>query len=146
MKPLIGLLCGLIFGTGLAMSGMTDTAKVLGFLDLFGLWVPDLAFVMGGAVAVYAIGYQLIMKSAKPLFAEAFQVPSRRDIDARLITGAVLFGAGWGLAGYCPGPAITGLAFGMNETVTFFAAMAVGVLIFKLTLGVSPKSPVATGP
>jgi uncharacterized membrane protein YedE/YeeE len=142
-EKLTGLIAGIVFGIGLSIAGMVNPAKVVSFLDFFGNWDPSLAFVMGGAVAVYAIGYQLIMKRAKPLFAEGFQVPSRRDIDARLITGAVLFGAGWGLAGYCPGPAITGLAFGMNETVTFFASMAAGVVIFKLTLGNKPKTSAA---
>jgi uncharacterized protein len=132
---LSGLLAGLLFGIGLSISGMVNPAKVMGFLDFFGQWDPSLAFVMGGAVTVYAIGYRLVMKSAKPLFDETFQVPTRSDLDARLISGAVLFGAGWGLAGYCPGPAITGLAFGMTQTFIFFAAMAVGVVVFKLTMG-----------
>jgi len=132
---LSGLLAGLLFGIGLSISGMINPAKVMGFLDFFGQWDPSLAFVMGGAVTVYAIGYRLIMKSAKPIFGETFQVPTRSDLDARLIGGAVLFGAGWGLAGYCPGPAITGLAFGMEQTFIFFAAMAVGVVAFKLTMG-----------
>ena len=134
-EKLTGLIAGIVFGIGLSVAGMVNPAKVVGFLDFFGEWDPSLAFVMGGAVAVYAIGYQLVMKNAKPLFADAFQVPSRRDIDVRLITGAVLFGSGWGLAGYCPGPAITGLAFGMQQTMIFFASMAAGVVIFKFTMG-----------
>ena len=135
-----GLVAGIIFGIGLSISGMVNPAKVMGFLDFFGQWDPSLAFVMGGAVGVYAIGYRLVTtKSSKPIYGETFQIPTRTDLDARLIGGAVLFGAGWGLAGYCPGPAITGLAFGFSQTFIFFAAMAVGVVLFKLTMGGKPK-------
>ena len=137
-----GLVAGIIFGIGLSISGMVNPAKVMGFLDFFGQWDPSLAFVMGGAVGVYAIGYRLVTtKSSKPIYGETFQIPTRTDLDARLIAGAVLFGAGWGLAGYCPGPAITGLAFGFSQTFIFFAAMAVGVIVFKLTMGRKPAAP-----
>ena len=134
------LLAGIIFGIGLSISGMVNPGKVIGFLDFFGQWDPSLAFVMGGAVTIYAIGYRLIIKSSKPICAEKFQIPKRSDIDVRLISGAILFGAGWGLAGYCPGPAITGLAFGISQTIIFFAAMGVGVIVFKLTIGSKPAA------
>ena len=103
------LLGGALFGSGLVVSGMTDPSKVIGFLDFFDRWDPSLVFVMLGAVSVYAIGYRLVIKSPGPVCADAFSIPTRSDLDARLIVGAILFGAGWGLAGYCPGPAITGL-------------------------------------
>jgi len=134
-EKLTGLFAGILFGAGLSVSGMINPAKVMGFLDFFGNWDPSLAFVMGGAVTLYAIGYRLVLRSAKPIYGETFAIPTRSDLDARLIGGAMLFGAGWGLAGYCPGPAITGLAFGMSETFVFFGAMVAGVLVFKLTMG-----------
>ena len=129
------LFAGIIFGIGLSISGMVNPGKVIGFLDFFGQWDPSLAIVMGGAVTIYAIGYRLIIKSGKPICAETFHIPKRSDLDMRLISGAILFGAGWGLAGYCPGPAITGLALGFSQTFIFFAAMGAGVIIFKLTIG-----------
>ena len=86
-------------------------------------------------MTIYAIGYRLIIKSGKPICTEKFHIPKRSDLDVRLISGAILFGAGWGLAGYCPGPAITGLAFGLSQTIIFFVAMGAGVIVFKLTIG-----------
>lgn len=141
-----GLIAGIIFGIGLSISGMVNPSKVIGFLDFFGRWDPSLAFVMGGAVTVYAIGYRLVIKSSKPVCAEKFHVPTRSDLDARLISGAILFGGGWGLAGYCPGPAITGLAFGFSQTFIFFVAMGVGMIIFKLTMGSKPAAPTQSQP
>lgn len=141
-----GLVAGIFFGIGLSIGGMVNPSKVIGFLDFFGQWDPSLAFVMGGAVTIYAIGYRLVMKSSKPIYGEKFQVPTRSDLDARLIGGAMLFGGGWGLAGYCPGPAITSLAFGFSQTFIFFAAMAVGVIVFKLTMGSKPSAPAQSQP
>ena len=102
MKSLASLACGLLFGVGLAMSGMTDTAKVLGFLDLFGHWIPDLIFVMGGAVAVTVVSFRFILKG-RPLLETGFSLPTSKDLDLRLLGGAALFGIGWGIYGYCPG-------------------------------------------
>ena len=138
-QNIAGLIAGIIFGIGLSISGMVNPAKVMGFLDFFGQWDPSLALVMGGAVGVYFVGYRLVMKRASPVLADTFQVPTRNDLDSRLIGGAVLFGMGWGLSGYCPGPAITGLAFGMEQTFIFFSAMAVGVVVFKMTMRATPK-------
>ena len=140
-----GLFCGIIFGIGLSISGMINPAKVIGFLDFFGQWDPSLAFVMGGAVGVYSLGYLVVSKRQRPLFDEVFQIPTRKDIDARLISGAVLFGAGWGLAGICPGPAVTILAFGWTKAYVFFIAMAAGVLLYKATVGRAPKAPAGAG-
>src|SRR3954447_1467416 len=102
--------CGLIFGAGLLISGMTQPEKVLGFLDIFGAWDATLAFVMAGAVAVSSIGFALARRRGAPLFASGYLLPTRRDIDAPLVAGAVLFGVGWGLVGICPGPALVNLA------------------------------------
>ncbi|AJY53045.1 MULTISPECIES: DUF6691 family protein [unclassified Halomonas] len=110
MKTLMGYLAGLLFGLGLAIGGMTDPTRVLNFLDVFGDWDPTLMFVLGGAVTTTFIGYRLVLRRSQPLFAQAFQLPTRRDLDGRLMGGAVLFGIGWGLSGYCPGPAFASFA------------------------------------
>jgi uncharacterized membrane protein YedE/YeeE len=128
MKNLAALACGLLFGAGLALSGMTDTAKVLGFLDLFGEWVPDLVFVMGGAVCVTLISFRFIL-SSRPLLAPGFSLPERRDLDARLLGGAALFGIGWGVFGYCPGPALSALVYLDTATAVFVAAMLAGMYL-----------------
>ena len=133
-RSISALICGLIFGVGLAVSGMVNPAKVLGFLDITGQWDPSLSLVMGGGLAVFAIGFPLTQRRARPFFADAFQVPTRRDIDPRLVGGAVLFGIGWGLAGLCPGPALTGLAFGLTKIYFFVAAMIAGSLTYGIWL------------
>ncbi|MGF1641877.1 MAG: DUF6691 family protein [Rhodospirillales bacterium] len=135
-RTLVAALAGLVFGAGLAVSQMIDPAKVLAFLDLAaiadGRWDPSLALVMAGALGVTAVGYRLAFRRRRPLCAEAYAVPTRRTVDGRLVAGAVLFGAGWGLVGYCPGPAIAGLGFGVPETWVFVAAMLVGMAGFRL--------------
>ena len=128
------LLSGLLFGAGLTLSGMTDPARVRGFLDIFGQWDPTLAFVMGGAVLVMALAWRLQKTMSHPLFAEKFSLPDRTDLDARLITGAVLFGAGWGIAGLCPGPAIAALAIAPQHIWPFMVAMLAGMGAQKLFL------------
>lgn len=127
MGVLIHLAAGLIFGLGLVLSGMADPAKVLNFLDVAGHWDPSLAFVMGGAVAVTAAGYRWVLGWRKPLFAAKFQVPTRRDIDARLLVGPALFGLGWGLSGLCPGPALTSLGLAAPGVLVFVPAMLAGM-------------------
>lgn len=129
MKPLTALFCGLIFGLGLALSGMTDTAKVLGFLDLFGTWVPDLAFVMGGAVCVTLISFRFVLRLEKPLFDSDFKLPTSTQLDGRLLGGAAIFGIGWGLYGYCPGPAISALVYLDAKTLMFVVAMLCGMAL-----------------
>lgn len=134
MKGLIALACGIIFGVGLAMSGMTDTAKVIGFLDIFGQWVPDLAFVMGGAVLVTVTLFRFVLRRKAPLLANSFALPTTTTLDARLLSGAALFGIGWGIYGYCPGPAIAALAYLNVDTAIFVVAMLAGMTISnKLT-------------
>lgn len=132
MKNLSALFAGLIFGLGLTVSQMVNPAKVLAFLDILGDWDPSLAFVMGGALIVTAIGYRLVWRRASPLFEARFQVPANRALDAKLITGAVLFGAGWGLVGLCPGPAISALTIGGWPVATFLIAMMAGMAAFEL--------------
>jgi Predicted transporter component len=127
MKQWPALITGLLFGAGLALSGMTNTRKVLGFLDIAGNWDPDLLFVMGGAVLVTLGATPFILRWSSPLLAAAFSLPLERTIDRRLITGATLFGIGWGLWGYCPGPALTSIAYGSASTWVFISCMLGGM-------------------
>jgi uncharacterized protein len=127
MKLVLSLACGLVFGLGLIASGMTDPAKVQGFLDPFGRWDPSLAFVMGGAVAVAAVGYALARRRNRAWSGEALSIPQDRHIDKRLIGGGLLFGAGWGIAGFCPGPAVAALGAGFGPAVWFVGAMLAGM-------------------
>ncbi len=130
-----GLIAGLLFGAGLSMSGMMNPAKVIGFLDITGNWDPSLAFVMLGGLIVTALGYKFVLRRDRPLFETGFAVPARRDIDPSLLLGAGLFGLGWGLAGYCPGPALAGIGFGNIETLTFVAAMLAGMIAARRSAG-----------
>lgn len=129
---LTAFISGVIFAVGLAVGGMTRPAKVAGFLDFTGDWDPSLMFVMGGAVLVHIVLYRLIRQRPTPLFAATFAVPTRKDVDARLLGGAALFGIGWGLSGFCPGPAITSLASGKMPVVIFVAAMIAGMYLHIL--------------
>lgn len=131
-SALAAFIAGVIFAIGLAIGGMTKPAKVAGFLDFTGNWDPSLMFVMGGAVMTHALLYRLIRKRSTPLFTAAFSVPTRKDIDIRLLGGAALFGIGWGLSGFCPGPAITSLASGQTPVLIFVAAMIVGMYLYTV--------------
>ena len=131
MTTFIALLSGLIFGIGLIVSGMTDPAKVLGFLDLAGTWDPSLALVMGGAIAVGLIAFTVAKKRALSLLGLPMQLPTARQLDRRLILGSLTFGIGWGLAGICPGPALVLLGEGVMQGVFFIAAMLAGMGIFE---------------
>ena len=130
-RSLVALLAGLLFGLGLVVSRMIDPAKVLGFLDLAGDWDPSLAFVMIGAIPVAAIGFRAARARPAPLFDTQFHGPTRAQLDGRLVAGAALFGVGWGLVGYCPGPALTSLALGRWQSFVFVAAMLVGMLGYR---------------
>lgn len=123
---LAALASGALFGAGLAISSMTDRSVVLGFLDIFGAWDPTLAFVMGGAVLVTAIGFRVALKRAGPVLGSEFRLPKRDEVDTRLLAGAAIFGIGWGLAGFCPGPALVGAAAGLVDAWIFLPAMAIG--------------------
>lgn len=130
-KNVVAFVAGVVFALGLGLSGMTQPARVIGFLDVFGAWDPTLAFVMGGAMLVYIAMYRLAMGRRAALLGGALQIPTRRDIDARLVGGALLFGAGWGLSGFCPGPALTSLASGEARVGIFVAAMSAGMLGYR---------------
>jgi uncharacterized membrane protein YedE/YeeE len=132
VKYLVTFGAGILFAVGLVISGMTQPSKVVGFLDFFGRWDPSLAFVMGGAVIINAILYRFIIKRSRPFYDPEFHLPTRKDLDWRLIVGGGMFGVGWGLAGYCPGPGITSVVSLQTPVVVFVAAMAVGMLIFSL--------------
>lgn len=129
------LLSGTLFGAGLALGGMTDPARVRGFLDLFGNWDPTLAFVMGGAVIVMAIAWRFQPRMAQPFFAEKFALPDRTDLTAKLLGGSALFGIGWGIAGLCPGPGIAALVIEPASAAIFLAAMLAGMVLVRLTEG-----------
>jgi uncharacterized membrane protein YedE/YeeE len=125
-------LVGLLFGFGLLLSGMTDPGKVLGFLDPFGNWDPSLALVMGGAIGVGVFAFTLAKKRTVSFLGGVMRMPTSSQIDRRLIIGALLFGAGWGLAGFCPGPALVSLAAGQPKAAVFVAFMVVGMIIFEV--------------
>lgn len=127
------VISGTLFGAGLALGGMTNPARVRGFLDLFGNWDPTLAFVMGGAVIVMAIAWRIQPRMAHPIFAAKFALPDRTDLTVRLVAGSALFGIGWGIAGLCPGPGIAALVIEPAAAATFVAAMLAGMGLVKLT-------------
>ena len=135
MAVLAQFIIGLIFGLGLIVSGMSDPAKVLNFLDFAairtGTWDASLAFVMVGAIAVTFAGYKLALQRSQPVFGEKFHLPMREDIDARIVAGPAIFGVGWGLSGFCPGPAITALGFGTKAAVIFGIAMLAGMWLAR---------------
>lgn len=132
------LVSGTLFGSGLALSGMTNPERVRGFLDIFGRWDPTLAFVMVGAVMVMAVAWRIQRGMAKPVLAQKFSLPDRRELDGKLIIGSALFGVGWGLAGLCPGPAIASLAFTPAEVIPFVLAMIAGMATFRLLATLLP--------
>jgi uncharacterized protein len=137
MQCLTSLLAGLLFGAGLAVSGMIDPARVRGFLDLFGNWDSTLAFVMGGAIVPMAIAWGIKARMQSPLVADDFNLPDTREIDRKLATGAVLFGAGWGISGLCPGPALADLAIAPIPALIFVTAMVAGMGLHRAT---APKA------
>lgn len=134
MKMLWALLAGALFGAGITISGMANPAKVQNFLDFAGQWDPSLALVMGGGLLVTAIGYPLVFRGGKPMFADGFSLPSRQDVDWQLVTGAVLFGIGWGLSGLCPAPALVALLSGLPSLLLFTAAMLAGMLLHRVLM------------
>ena len=132
MLAFSSLLAGLVFGIGLTLSGMADPAKVLGFLDLFGRWDPSLGLVMAGAVAVASVAFFLARKRTASLLGATMKLPTARQIDRRLIIGSALFGMGWGIAGFCPGPALVALGMGETKAAVFVVAMLGGMGLFEL--------------
>ena len=132
MQRISEFVVGLIFGLGLMLSGMTDPGKVIGFLDLFGNWDPSLALVMGGAIAVGFFAFALAKKRTTSFLGGALHLPKSTQIDKRLIWGNVMFGAGWGLAGFCPGPALVSMAAGQDKALVFVLSMVFGMIVYEL--------------
>lgn len=132
MQRLSEFLIGLLFGIGLLISGMTDPAKVIGFLDLAGPWDPSLAFVMGGAILVGVFAFTFAKRRSTDFFGGAIRWPTANTIDRRLIVGSLVFGAGWGLAGFCPGPALVSLGAGVPKAIAFVGAMLAGMALFEI--------------
>ncbi len=132
MDMLSSFIVGLIFGVGLILAGMTDPSKVIGFLDVAGLWDPSLAFVMGGAIAVGVVAFRFARKRSTAFFGGAMRMPTGNDISSRLVLGSLLFGAGWGMAGFCPGPALTALGTGNAKAAVFVLAMIAGMALFEV--------------
>ena len=130
-KNLLSLICGIIFGIGLVISGMTNPAKVIGFLNITGSWDPSLVFVMFGAIAITSPSIYLLNNRNKPLFSSSFQVPARKTIDQKLVIGSSLFGIGWGMVGLCPGPAISSIAFFQPLSILFILSMISGIYLSK---------------
>lgn len=128
-RNVAGFLSGVLFAAGLVVSGMTRPENVIGFLDVAGDWNPSLAFVMGGAIPVYAIAYRLSRRRSAPLLVPAFDLPTRTRLDGDLVSGAAIFGIGWGLVGLCPGPAVVGAGSGLVTALVFVAAMLVGMAV-----------------
>lgn len=140
-EKVLALLSGLLFGLGLGISQMIDRERVLGFLDITGQWDPTLAFVMGGAVLVTLISFRFVLQRPHPIFAIKFHLPTRSDIDRDLLLGAGLFGIGWGIAGYCPGPALTAAVLGIANPFIFVAAMIAGSVFYKAIAPTLRPSP-----
>ena len=139
MRNLVAaIVTGTLFGAGLALSDMVNPARVLAFLDPLGAWDPTLAFVMAGALVPSTIGYFIARRARRPLFHTDFHIPENRIVDRQLVVGGIVFGIGWGLVGYCPGPAVAGLAYGLWQSWIFVAAMLAGMLLHRVWTGYRP--------
>jgi len=141
MKFIAVFFSGLLFSLGLIVSGMTNPAKVIGFLDIFGNWDLSLAFVMVGGILVTSIGFRILKKLEKPVYAMAFSIPTRKDIDQPLVVGAAIFGVGWGLVGLCPGPAVAALVIAPNVALVFFMSMLAGMAGVRIVQNFVYTSP-----
>ena len=146
MRTLVALFAGALFGLGLSVSGMMNPAKVIGFLDFAGGWDPTLAFVMGGALLVSIPAFRLILGRQRPILAGGFELPTRSALDARLLGGAALFGVGWGLSGFCPGPAVAALVTGLAPVFAFVAAMMAGMVVYAWVFERPDRGAVSTQP
>ena len=146
LRTVVALFAGALFGLGLAVSGMMNPAKVIGFLDVAGDWDPTLAFVMGGALLVTVPAFRLILGRPRPILAEGFALPTRSALDGRLLGGAALFGVGWGLSGFCPGPAVAALVTGLTPVFAFVAAMVAGMVLYAWVFERPDRGAVKTLP
>ncbi len=142
-KLIVSLILGVIFGLGIAISGMIDPSKVINFFDLAGTWDPSLAFVMGGGLAVSLVGYRLVLGRGRPLLAEAFSLPALKTIDTPLVLGSGVFGIGWGLSGFCPGGSIPALGIGRLEPFLFVGGMILGMFVARTLQARSRQAAVA---
>jgi len=141
MKMLaVALVSGVVFALGLGIGGMTQPAKIINFLDFTGAWDPSLAFVMIGAIPVYFVCNRIALARRAPLFEAKFSVPKRTDVDSELLLGSAIFGVGWGLGGFCPGPALTSLGSAASPTIMFVAAMIGGIVLYNLTTNLRPRA------
>ena len=145
MSAITAFLAGLVFGVGLLISGMTDPGKVIGFLDVAGTWDPSLAFVMAGAILVAFFAFAFARQRARTFLGAAFELPERRDIDVRLVAGSIVFGIGWGLAGFCPGPAIVAFGAGFDKATVFVIAMIAGMILYRFAETVAREQPASAG-
>ncbi len=143
MRALVNFVAGLVFGLGLLISGMADPAKVQNFLDLAGAFDPSLIFVMAGAVVATFLGYRLVLCRPKPILGELFRLPTRNEIDVPLVAGSALFGIGWGLSGFCPGPALTSILLFAQGTLAFVPAMIAGIVLARLLTRTYPGTGAA---
>jgi uncharacterized membrane protein YedE/YeeE len=145
-RILVALFAGALFGVGLAISGMMNPAKIIGFLDIAGNWDPTLAFVMGGALLVTIPAFRLILNRPRPILADGFALPTRSALDTRLLGGSALFGVGWGLSGFCPGPAVAALTTGLTPVFAFVAAMIAGMTVYTWVFERSDRGAVKSQP
>jgi uncharacterized membrane protein YedE/YeeE len=145
-RILVALFAGTLFGVGLAVSGMVNPAKVIGFLDIAGEWDPTLIFVMGGALLVTIPAFRMILNRPRPLLADGFALPTRSALDARLVGGSALFGVGWGLSGFCPGPAVVAMVTGLVPVFAFVAAMVAGMVLYAWVFERPDRGGVKTQP
>jgi len=145
-RTLVALFAGTLFGLGLAVSGMMNPAKVIGFLDIAGDWDPTLMFVMGGALLITVPAFRLILKRQRPILADGFALPTKSALDARLLGGSALFGVGWGLSGFCPGPAVAALVTGLTPVFAFVAAMLAGMVLYAWVFERPDRSSVRAEP
>lgn len=141
LKVFSAFAIGLVFGIGILISGMVNPAKVLNFFDIAGTWDPSLMFVMGGALIVTALGYAFVLRLPRPLMTAGFQVPTRRDLDARLFGGSAIFGIGWGLSGFCPGGLVPALGLGRSEPLIAALAIVTGILTLRVIASLSARQP-----
>lgn len=145
MQIVLTFIASLMFGLGLTVSGLANPAKVQNFLDVAGSWDASLAFTMAAAVVTTALGYGLIFKRSRPFLSDAFQLPTTTEIDVKMIGGAALFGIGWGLVGYCPGPAVVALPLGEPQTMIFLTAMLTGMFAARILAAIATRAPASSG-
>lgn len=145
LRNFVALVCGIVFGVGLGVSQMTNPEKVLDFFDVLGGWDPSLAFVMGGAVAVTLVAFRFVLRQPHPLLAESFSLPTKTEIDARLLIGSAVYGVGWGMVGFCAGPSIAALAYGDVRVAIFVAALVIGAWLANLATRIRPTPRLVDG-